>query len=148
RVHVSSLRKALGDVDDTPRYIANVPGQGYCFVAPVTHGRAASGPARAPAYPCNAARRRLVLPPKLARMVGRDDAIRTVAADVIADRFVTIIGPGGMGKTTVAVAVAHEMLEEFGDAVCFVDVSMVNDPKLVAATIASTLGLTIQTGDV
>jgi len=78
----------------------------------------------------------------------RDDAVRTVAADVIADRFVTIIGPGGMGKTTLALAVAHEMLEEFGDAVCFVDVSMVSDPKLVAATIASTLGLTIQTGDV
>lgn len=148
RVHVSSLRKALGDVDETPRYIANVAGQGYCFVAPVTRGHAASGPARAPAYPCNAARRRLVLPPKLGRMIGRDDAIRTVATDVIADRFVTIIGPGGMGKTTVAVAVAHEMLEEFGDAVCFVDVSMVSDPKLVAATIASTLGLTIQTDDV
>ena len=40
------------------------------------------------------------------------------------------------------------MLEEFGDAVCFVDVGMVTDPKLVAATIASTLGLTIQTDDV
>ena len=70
-------------------------------------------------------------------MVGRDDAVRTIAADLIADRFVSIIGPGGMGKTTVAVAVAHAMLEEFADAVCFVDVGMVTDPKLVAATIAS-----------
>jgi predicted ATPase/DNA-binding winged helix-turn-helix (wHTH) protein len=147
RVHVSSLRKALGDLDDTPRYIANVAGQGYCFVAPVAHGAAASAPARAPEYPCGAARRRLVLPPKLARMVGREDAVRIIAADVIADRFVSIIGPGGMGKTTVAVAVAHAMLEEFADAVCFVDIGMVTDAKLVAATIASTLGLTIQTDD-
>ncbi len=53
-----------------------------------------------------------------------------------------------MGKTTVAVAVAHLMLEEFADAVCFVDLSSVSDPRLVAATIASALGLTIQTGDV
>jgi predicted ATPase/DNA-binding winged helix-turn-helix (wHTH) protein len=148
RVHISGLRKALGDVEDTPRYIANVAGQGYCFVAPVTRGAATSAPARAPEYPCGAARQRLVLPTRLARMVGRDDAIRTIAADLIADRFVSIIGPGGMGKTTVALAVAHAMLEEFGDAVCFVDLGTVSDPKLVAATIASTLGLTIQTDDV
>jgi predicted ATPase/DNA-binding winged helix-turn-helix (wHTH) protein len=147
RVHVSSLRKALGDVDDRPRYIANVAGQGYCFVAPVTRGTAASAPARAPEYPCGAARRRLVLPAKLARMVGRDDALRIVAADLIAERFVSIIGPGGMGKTTIAVAVAHALLAEFADAVCFVDVGMVADPNLLVATLASTLGLTIQTDD-
>jgi predicted ATPase/DNA-binding winged helix-turn-helix (wHTH) protein len=148
RVHVSSLRKALGDVEDKPRYITNIAGQGYCFVAPVTRGAASSGPARASEYRCGATRRRLVLPPKLARMVGRDDALRIVAADLIAERFVSIIGPGGMGKTTVAVAVAHAMLEEFADAVCFVDVGMVTHPNLLAVTIASTLGLTIQTGDV
>jgi predicted ATPase/DNA-binding winged helix-turn-helix (wHTH) protein len=147
RVHVSSLRKALGDVEDRPRYITNVAGQGYCFVAPVTRGIVASAPARAPEYPCGAARRRLVLPAKLARMVGRDDALRLVAADLIAERFVSIIGPGGMGKTTIAVAVAHAMLEEFADAVCFVDVGMVADPNLLVATLASTLGLTIQTDD-
>ena len=147
RVHVSSLRKALGDVEDTPRYIANVAGQGYCFVAPVTRGGAASAPSRAPEYPCGAARQRLTLPAKLARMVGRDDAVRILAADLIAERFVSVIGPGGMGKTTVAIATAHAMLEEFADAVCFVDVGMVTDPKLLAATIASTLGLAIQTDD-
>jgi predicted ATPase/DNA-binding winged helix-turn-helix (wHTH) protein len=148
RVHISGLRKALGDVDDPPRYIANVAGQGYCFVAPVTRGTCQSAPARAPEYPCGAARQALALPQKLGRMVGRDDAVRTIAQDLIADRFVSIIGPGGMGKTTVALAVAHAMLEEFGDAVCFVDLGMVSDPKLVPATIASTLGLTVQTDDV
>jgi predicted ATPase/DNA-binding winged helix-turn-helix (wHTH) protein len=147
RVHVSSLRKALGDIEDRPRYIANVAGQGYCFVAPVTRGPAGRVPARAPDYPSGAARRRLVLPAKLERMVGREDALRIVAADLIAERFVSIIGPGGMGKTTVAVAVAHMMLEEFADAVCFVDVGMVADPALLVTTIASTLGLTIQTDD-
>jgi predicted ATPase len=81
-------------------------------------------------------------------MVGRAESVRTIAADLIADRFVTIVGPGGMGKTTVAVAVAHTMLEEFADAVCYVELSVVSDPALVAATVASTLGLTIQTGDV
>jgi predicted ATPase/DNA-binding winged helix-turn-helix (wHTH) protein len=148
RVHISSLRKALGDDEASPQYIANVAGQGYCFVAPVMRGAFRYPPARAPEYPCGAARRVLVLPPTLQRMVGRDDAVRTISEDLIADRFVTVMGPGGMGKTTVAVAVAHAMLPEFGDAVCFVDVGAVSDPRLVAATIASALGLTVQTADV
>ncbi|MGH8136655.1 MAG: ATP-binding protein [Steroidobacteraceae bacterium] len=81
-------------------------------------------------------------------MVGREETVRTIAAELIAERFVTVVGPGGMGKTTVAVAVAHAMLEEFADAVCFVDLGALLDSRLVAATVASSLGLTIQTGDV
>jgi predicted ATPase/DNA-binding winged helix-turn-helix (wHTH) protein len=148
RVHMTGLRRALGDRDGKDRYITNVTGQGYCFVAPVRREVTAGAPTRVAEYPCGAARQRLVLPPALARMVGREEALRTIAADLIAERFVTIVGPGGMGKTTVAVAVAHLMLEEFADAVCFVDLGVVSDPKLVAATVASSLGLTIQTGDV
>jgi DNA-binding winged helix-turn-helix (wHTH) protein len=148
RVHMNGLRKALGDRDGKERYIANVTGQGYCFVAPVTREAAANGPTRVAEYPCSTARQRLHVPPVLARMIGRDEVVRTIAADLIADRFVTIIGPGGMGKTTVAVCVANAMLEEFAGAVCFVDIGAITDPKLVATTIASTLGLTIQTEDV
>jgi len=110
RVHMTGLRKALGDGEGDTRYIANVAGQGYCFVGPIN--REAGPPlVRAPDYPCGTARQRLVLPPVLARMVGREAVIRRIAADLIADRFVTIIGPGGMGKTTVAVSVAHAMRE-------------------------------------
>jgi len=148
RVHITGLRRVLGDRDGNDRYIANVTGQGYCFVAPVRRETTAGSPMRLAEYPCGAARQRLVLPPLLGRMVGREEAVRTIAADLITERFVTIIGPGGMGKTTVAVAVAHTMLDEFADAVCFVDMGAVSDARLVAATVASSLGLTIQTGDV
>lgn len=148
RVHMTGLRKALGDGRGQARYIANVSGQGYCFVAPIKRETSAGEPVRVPEYPCGAARQRLVLPPALARMVGREDALRTIAADLIANRFVTVIGPGGIGKTTVAVSAAHALLEEFADAVCFVDLGAVADSNLVAATIASTLGLTVQNEDV
>jgi len=148
RVHMTALRKLLGDRDGKDRYIANVTGQGYCFVAPVSREAVAGRPPRVSEYPCGTARQRLVLPPVLARMVGRDEAVRTIAADLLADRFVTIIGPGGMGKTTVAVCVSHTLLGDFADAVCFVDVADITDPKLLVTTIASTLGLTIQTDDV
>ena len=148
RVHMTALRRALGDQEGGGRYVVNVTGQGYSFVAPIAREATTTLPQPAPDYPCGAARQRLVLPPLLGRMVGREESVRTIAADLIAERFVTVIGPGGMGKTTVAVAIAHLMLEEFADAVCFVDLSSVSDPNLVAATVASALGLTIQTGDV
>jgi predicted ATPase/DNA-binding winged helix-turn-helix (wHTH) protein len=148
RVHMTGLRKALGEGRGTPRYIANVPGQGYCFVAQVRRETPTAQNTQTPDYQRDATGRRLVLPPALARMVGRDEAVRAIVSDLIADRFVSIIGPGGMGKTTVAVRVAHAMVEEFGGAVCFVDISSVAEPGLVAATIASTLGLTVQNQDV
>jgi predicted ATPase/DNA-binding winged helix-turn-helix (wHTH) protein len=134
RVHVKSLRKALGDDGKVSRFISNVPGQGYSFVAPIRHETAP-----APAH---------TLPHVLARMLGRDKVIRTICDDLRAERFVTLIGPGGMGKTTVAVSIAHTMWEEFAHAVCFVDLGAVSDPSLVAPTIAASLGLTIQADNV
>ena len=158
RVHINSLRRVLGQShggdsngggsNGKERYIANIVGQGYSFVAPVRRESASFHPPQLPEYPCGAARQRLELPPALARMVGRDVTVSTIAADLIADRFVTIIGPGGIGKTTVAVSVAHRMLAEFDGAVCFVDLSTVTDSKLVAPTIASKLGFTVPTEDV
>jgi predicted ATPase/DNA-binding winged helix-turn-helix (wHTH) protein len=146
RVHMSALRKALGDGESGAHYIENVTGQGYCFVAAVVRASAAVSPVRAVQFP-DAARKRLVLPPQLARMVGREEIVRAIGADLVAERFITVIGPGGMGKTTVAIAVAHSMLEEFSAAVCFVDLGAVADAKLVAATIAASLGLSVQTAD-
>lgn len=150
RVHINGLRRALGqgDGDGKERYIANIVGQGYSFVAPVTRESASESPPQLPEYPCGAARQRLVLPPALTRMVGRSETVRVIVADLIAERFVTIIGPGGIGKTTVAVSVAHAMAEEFNGGVCFVDLSTVTDSRLVAVTIASRLGLTVQTEEV
>jgi predicted ATPase/DNA-binding winged helix-turn-helix (wHTH) protein len=145
RVHINSLRRALDDGDGRDRYIANVTGQGYSFVAPVQRGT--GPPPRAMTMP-TAATRRQPLPAMLARMVGREGAVATIAADLVAERFVTVIGPGGIGKTTVAVSVAHSLLDEFADAVCFVELSSVTDPRLVAATVASALGLAVNTEDV
>jgi predicted ATPase/DNA-binding winged helix-turn-helix (wHTH) protein len=147
RVHMSALRKALGDGEGGARYIENVTGRGYCFVARITRETAAvSVPVHSVEFP-DAPRKRLLLPPKLVRMIGREQVVRAIGADLIAERFVTIIAPGGMGKTTVALAVAHDMLEEFSGAVCFVDIGAVTDPKLIAATIASSLGLSVQSAD-
>jgi len=147
RVHMSSLRKALGDGVAGARYIENIAGQGYCFVAKITRGVRAAAAVALAEFP-DVARKRMGLPPKLERMLGRDELVTSIAADLIAERFITITGPGGMGKTTVAIAVAHALQEEFAGAVCFVDVGAVADEALIAATLASSLGLAPETADV
>jgi predicted ATPase/DNA-binding winged helix-turn-helix (wHTH) protein len=140
RVHISALRKALAQSDPARRYIANVPGRGYSFVVPTM------SPSVETSEIDLASRSRL--PARLARMVGRKDAIATIQAKLAAQKFVTIVGPGGIGKTTVAVAVTHEMRSIFDGRVRFVDLSSLGDAALVAPAVASSFGMTIQTNDV
>lgn len=151
RMHVTSLRKALGDGQDGARYIETVRGRGYCFVAPVSRGEPAPSPTPTPTPATLASKHAApptpALPPAPARIVGRDEAVRAMAADLLAHRFLTVVGPGGMGKTTVALAVAHALLGEFPQAVCFVNLGALSDPAHIAATVASTLGITIQAED-
>jgi predicted ATPase/DNA-binding winged helix-turn-helix (wHTH) protein len=143
RVHIASLRKALGDGHDGARYIVTVPGRGYCFVAPVTLSTPQSSPSREAA----ASDRLQRLPPRLTRMIGRDDTIRALSAQLMMWRFVSIVGAGGIGKTTVAVSVAHALLDGFNGAVFFIDLAALADAKLVPMTVARALGLMVQTKD-
>lgn len=143
RFHMANLRKALGDGKDGARYIATLTGRGYSFVAPVSRS-AGQGDVHediATSYP-NAN-----LPSRLTRMVGRVDDVLVLSNKLTAKRFVTVVGTGGVGKTTVAVAVGHDLIEAFAGAVHFVDLGALSDPGLVATTVASMLGLSLQSDD-
>src|ERR1700761_5595104 len=104
RVHVSALRKALDRGDPGKRYIANVAGRGYSFVVPVV-------PVSPPAAQQLPPKPRL--PARLMRMLGRKEALDAIEIKLKEQKFVTIVGPGGIGKTTLAVAMAHEMSATF-----------------------------------
>jgi predicted ATPase/DNA-binding winged helix-turn-helix (wHTH) protein len=143
RFHMAGLRKALGDGKDGARYITTLAGRGYCFVAPVTRSRDEVEATKPPAADFPHAN----LPGRLVHMVGRDQDVLRIATDLMATRFVSIVGIGGVGKTTVAIAVGHHVREAFADAVMVVDLSMVSDPGLVATAIASMLGLSVQADD-
>jgi predicted ATPase/DNA-binding winged helix-turn-helix (wHTH) protein len=143
RVQIAALRKALGEGVDGARYISNVAGRGYCFVAPVTRS---TGPSIAATRIGDGEPHR-TLPARLAQIVGRVEAIGAVSQQLMRVRFVSIVGPGGIGKTTVAVSVAHELLTGFEGAVFFVDLSVLTNPKLVPAAVASTLGFMAQAHD-
>lgn len=144
RFQVAGLRKALGDGRDGARFIATLAGRGYCFVAPVTRSARTSG-AAGRVEPSSTPD--TFLPARLTRMVGRQDSAGAIAAELAAARFVTIVGPGGVGKTTLAVAVAHDLLAAFDGAVLFVDFSLLSDPRQAPASVAATLGLAVQSDD-
>jgi predicted ATPase/DNA-binding winged helix-turn-helix (wHTH) protein len=137
RVHLSTLRKALGDGQFGDKYIANIQGHGYSFIAPVTRLPADRGRGNASSGLSN-------LPPALGRMVGRDDVFLEIQTRLQTERLITILGAGGMGKTTVALSVGHSALAHFSGAVFFVDLSTVRDKEQVIGVIASAIGLDSQ----
>jgi predicted ATPase/DNA-binding winged helix-turn-helix (wHTH) protein len=145
RVHVSALRKVLGDGLDGARYISNVAGRGYCFVASVAH----STMERSLPQPdgIGIASRTHNLPARLATMRGRDEIVGQLLTKLLTCRFVSIVGPGGVGKTTVAIAIAHAVVEDFHGAVYFVDLGALAESRLVPAAIASALGCLGQAED-
>ena len=144
RFQMAALRKVLGDGQDGARYISNVAGRGYCFVALITR---ASAKQSVPVTGIATTERVKKLPPRPARMVGRDDTVRALAEQLQMWRFVSVVGPGGIGKTTVAISVAHTLIDGFHDAVFFIDLAALTDPQLVPTAVASALGLTVQTQD-
>jgi len=146
RVHVAELRKVLGDGKDGARYITNIPSRGYCFVAPVQRGERAPAPAPVPQVPERTAPPPS-LPHRLVRMIGRDDVLPELAARLLSDRFVTLRGPGGIGKTTVATALAHDMWQAFEGNVHFLEFGPLKDAALVASTVAAALGLVVHHDD-
>ncbi|WP_397473724.1 ATP-binding protein [Pusillimonas sp.] len=156
RVAISNLRKCLDDGKDGARYIVNLPGRGYTFVAPVSQVRLKSpSPKLEIARSSDGRSANLMqvsalehsLPQRLGRLIGRDGSVQEVGQLLTDHRFVSITGPGGMGKTTVAISVAHTMLNDFGGAVFYVDLAAVTDAPVVASAIASVLGLRVRVQD-
>ncbi|MBV8132060.1 MAG: winged helix-turn-helix domain-containing protein [Alphaproteobacteria bacterium] len=142
RVHVAALRKALGDGRAGRRYIANHPGRGYAFIAPVTRENALSA-AAAP----NGTDAAGSLPAPLTRIVGREKIIAALTTQLARRRFLTIVGPGGIGKTTVAVAVADRARESYKDGAWFVGLAPLSDPDLVPSAVSAALGILPSSGD-
>jgi predicted ATPase/DNA-binding winged helix-turn-helix (wHTH) protein len=143
RVHIAGLRKTLGDGRDGARYITNVPAKGYCFVASVQCSKQSR-----PLIAGSVGRTAIAsLPERLRRMVGRDETVEALRAEVASRRFVSIVGPGGVGKTTVAIAVAHALEADFRGSVCLVDLSVIQGGTLLVTAVASAVGCLDQTQD-
>lgn len=143
RVHIAALRKALGDGRSDARYIANVPGRGYLFVMEVRRQEVAAALAPARAHPGVHA----AAPAWQSTLVGRDEVIAQLAALVGERRMVSIVGPGGIGKTTVALAVSRVVCPQFPDGVFFVDLGALSCGDMLAPATAAALGVVVASTD-
>ncbi|MEA2888740.1 MAG: hypothetical protein QOD11_3100 [Bradyrhizobium sp.] len=141
RVHVAAIRKALGDGQFGDRYIANIKGRGYSFVGTVI-SPAGNSETRNARF-----RQQAKLPVRPVMMIGRETAVGEVSDKLRDERFVTLLGPGGIGKTTVALAVGHAAAEEFGGEVYFVELDGLTDPRNVAGAVATSLGIALKSKD-
>lgn len=141
KVHVTALRKVLRVAIDDPRCLLNVPGRGYCF----THSVTVEGRARASALRWPKARAGAAAP--ATQIIGREDEIASLVQAVSRYPLVTIVGAGGVGKTTVALAAAERLGGRYDASPCFVDLSSIDDPQLVVHAIAAALGVRIDLND-
>ncbi|MGH2379932.1 MAG: ATP-binding protein [Candidatus Limnocylindria bacterium] len=86
------------------------------------------------------------IPDQLSSFIGREVETAEVVARLDAHRLVSLLGPGGIGKTRLALEVATQRLANHPDGIFFVDLSSLRDPELVLLAIATTLGLREQPG--
>lgn len=141
KVTVAALRRALGDGRQGHRYLVNIPGRGYRFVAPVLRIDATEAGPRA----LSPGERNL--PYGATRLVGRAEVVATLSALLPQRRFISIVGPGGIGKTTVALAIAEALGTRCEHGAHFVDLAPLLDARFVPMAIAKTLGVTLHSGD-
>jgi predicted ATPase/DNA-binding winged helix-turn-helix (wHTH) protein len=137
RVHVAELRKLLSDGRNGPRYIESISGAGYRFAALVTR----------PAQPYwdpspNVMTKELAgLPVAWNGAIGRAETVSGLAGRLPSKRFVTIVGPGGVGKTTIALATANQLQPSYADGIRFIDLGSLTDGALIPVVLASALGV-------
>lgn len=144
QAQVSALRKVLG-----ARAIATIPGRGYRF----TLAGPAAGPSAEPPGAATSATEVSPaagdeLPAPLTTLIGRDDDLAALQQLLPRHRVVTLVGPGGIGKTGLALAAAHGLAERPRDGVAWVELAPVSDGALVPAALAQALRVTGASGDV
>ncbi len=143
KFQVAALRRALGDGRDGRRYLETSPGQGYRFVAPVAVTNEITPPALLPAastYQHN-------LPGRITRLIGRSDLVAKLADQLPRQHLLTLVGPGGIGKASVAVAVAERLLGAYEDGAWLVDLARLADPTLVRSAVAAAVGVEVNPAD-
>jgi predicted ATPase/DNA-binding winged helix-turn-helix (wHTH) protein len=136
-VHISALRRVLGDQANGNRFLINIHGRGYRFVAPTT----VRPVSELPATKSNLIETRTGnLPAITSLLLGRDGAIAESSAQLSQNRLLTIVGPGGVGKTAMSLALAERQVTEYEDGIWRVDLSFVDSSHAVRRALLAAIG--------
>lgn len=133
-VQISSIRRVLSQAPGGERWIETLSGRGYRFVGPVVE--VSDGIARETEEP-----RPGHLPGPIASFVGRGRELVELKRLLARNRILTLVGPGGIGKTRLALQLAAEVRDAYRDGAWFIDLAAVADPELVSSAMARTLGV-------
>ena len=136
QVHIWTLRKLLG-----PQAISTIPGRGYRFTASLA---TEADSAKSTPLPTSAPVSQFT--EIAATLLGREHDLIALPQSVIAHRLVTIIGSGGIGKTSLAKVVASGLKSTFADGTWLVDLAALDDGEQLAPVIARTLNITLGAG--
>ncbi|MEQ1686767.1 MAG: winged helix-turn-helix domain-containing protein [Burkholderiaceae bacterium] len=140
---VGELRTALGDDPKSPQWIETVPRRGYRFAGQIeTVPATAAQPAAAPAVPLASGAGNL--PAALPPLIGREAELAELATLLAAQRLLTLAGPSGIGKTSLALALAAAQRPAWPDGVWFVELAALAAETTTAATLCATLAQTLQ----
>jgi predicted ATPase/DNA-binding winged helix-turn-helix (wHTH) protein len=142
QVHISAPRKALGA---QRTMLKTESGRGYRLLGEWTlRDQAATGQPVFEAPPiAKRGGQATNLPGFITPLIGRSIAAGLLRNLVSAYRLVTLTGPGGIGKTTLALQLARELLPEFGDGAWLVELAPLSSPDLVPSAVAGVLGLNL-----
>src|SRR5277367_1128824 len=139
QIQISALRAAFGADRDLIRTVA---GRGYHFTGA---SRSTAAEPRRLSGPTEAIRisplSRGNVPDPVSELIGRDDELREILSFIHGHRLLTLTGPGGIGKTRLALAAARRLLPQFADGVWFAELAPLSEPTLVPAAVAAAVGL-------
>jgi predicted ATPase/DNA-binding winged helix-turn-helix (wHTH) protein len=144
-VHISALRKILGQAEDGKSYLQTVAGRGYRFVGAVTrHDLTRSAqPAESTAATKAAPPRADIphnLPQLLSGLIGRAEELGILRARLQQHRLVTLTGSGGVGKTRLAVEAGVQALRDYPDGVWLIDLAPIKG-AVVPSVVSEVLGV-------
>jgi predicted ATPase/DNA-binding winged helix-turn-helix (wHTH) protein len=122
---IKEIRRAIGDDGTQQRLVRNVRGRGYRFVGELVADEE----------------------PRRASIIGRAADVTGVVELLGVSRVVTLVGPGGVGKTRLAVEVAAKLASHAGDGSAFVDLAAIDDPDAIVPTLLHAAGIRADAGD-
>lgn len=135
RVHLAAIRKILSEGGCPDGCIVTLPGRGYQFTLPVTLRKTTDHQ-----------NGRSHIPRLLAKLIGRDQVVQEILSDLTDHRLISIVGSGGIGKTSVALAAAERALEMYPDGAFFVDFTSLTASSPLTFALASSLQLPASSG--
>jgi len=134
RSAIAALRRTFSAAGCSRSYVDTVARRGYRFVEPVTFGESIAV--------------RQDVPAQLSKVVGRDAFVSDLVADIARRRLITIVGPGGIGKSVVAMCAARMALSaKHVDSVSIVGLDAAVDSKLLVNALRAGLGVVARNDD-